>query len=66
MSRFLLLDVGAGTLDVLYYDDRSSLAYKAVVRSPVLYMPEKVQDITGNILVTGVEMGGGALPNVLS
>ncbi|MGA2400914.1 MAG: DUF1786 family protein [Syntrophobacteraceae bacterium] len=66
MSRFLLLDVGAGTLDVLFYDDRSGLHYKAVVRSPVLYLAERAESIAGNLLITGVEMGGGALLDVLS
>ena len=66
MSRFLLLDVGAGTLDILFYDSRTGLNYKAVVRSPVLCAPEHVQNMTGDLLVTGVEMGGGALLEVLS
>jgi uncharacterized protein (DUF1786 family) len=66
MSIFLLLDVGAGTLDVLFYDDLSGLHYKAVVKSPVLYLAERAQSISGNLLITGVEMGGGALLEVLS
>ncbi|MGC9964637.1 MAG: DUF1786 family protein [Syntrophobacteraceae bacterium] len=66
MSRFLLLDVGAGTLDVLFWDDQSGQHYKAVVRSPVLYIAERAGSISGNMLVTGVEMGGGALLDVLS
>lgn len=66
MSRFLLLDVGAGTLDVLFYDDLSGLHYKAVVRSPVLYLPERARSAEGNLLVTGVEMGGGDLLDALS
>lgn len=66
MSRFLLLDVGAGTLDVLFFDDTSGLHYKAVVRSPVLYTAERAQSIAGNLLITGVEMGGGSLLDVLS
>ncbi len=66
MSRFLLLDVGAGTLDILFYDGRTGHNYKAVVRSPVLCAPEQAQTITGDLLVTGVEMGGGALLEVLS
>ena len=57
MSRFLLLDVGAGTLDVLYWDDQSGQHYKAVVRSPVLTIAERAGSIGGNLLVTGVEMG---------
>jgi uncharacterized protein (DUF1786 family) len=66
MSRFLLLDVGAGTLDVLYWDDQSGQHYKAVVRSPVLYTAERARDLSGKLLITGVEMGGGALLGVLS
>ncbi len=66
MSRFLLLDVGAGTLDILYFDSETGIHYKAVVRSPVLCAAEQAQNISGDILVTGVEMGGGALLEVLS
>jgi len=66
MSRFLLLDVGAGTLDVLFYDDLSGVHYKAAVRSPVLYLAEQAQSISGNLLITGVEMGGGSFLDVLS
>ncbi|MDR3553111.1 MAG: DUF1786 family protein [Syntrophobacteraceae bacterium] len=66
MSRFLLLDVGAGTLDVLFYDSDTGLNYKAVVRSPVLCAAEQARNISGDLLVTGVEMGGGALLEVLS
>ncbi len=60
------MDVGAGTLDVLFWDDLSGLHYKAVVRSPVLYLPERAESMRGNLLITGVEMGGGALLDVLS
>ena len=35
MGRYLLLDIGAGTLDMLCYDTDQDLHYKAVVRSPV-------------------------------
>ena len=33
MSRFLMVDIGAGTMDVLWYDSRIDLHYKAVVGS---------------------------------
>jgi uncharacterized protein (DUF1786 family) len=59
MSRFLLIDIGAGTMDVLYYDTETDLHYKAVVKSPVRYVAERAAEITGDLLVTGVEMGGG-------
>jgi uncharacterized protein (DUF1786 family) len=66
MNRFLMLDIGAGTLDVLYYEAKSSLHYKAVVRSPVLTVAEKAEATRGNLLVKGVEMGGGPISEVLA
>jgi len=65
MSRFLLLDIGAGTLDVLYYDRKAGLHYKAVVKSPVLYFAELAACLPGNMLITGNEMGGGLISRVL-
>ncbi len=32
--RFLMVDIGAGTMDVLWYDTEADLHYKAVVKSP--------------------------------
>ena len=58
MSRFLLLDIGAGTMDVLFYDDVSRKHFKAVVKSPVRTVAEKAAGLSGNLLVTGTEMGG--------
>lgn len=65
MSRFLMLDVGAGTLDILFYDDAEDLHYKAVVRSPVRTLAETAANISGNLLITGCEMGGGPITAVL-
>jgi uncharacterized protein (DUF1786 family) len=65
MKRFLMLDIGAGTLDVLYYDAESSLQYKAVVKSPTLTVSERADSLAGNLLVKGVEMGGGPITQVL-
>ncbi len=65
MSRFLLLDIGAGTMDVLYYDDRSDLHYKAVVRSPVRDLAEQIAGVPGNLVLTGGEMGGGPVSSIL-
>ena len=36
MSRFLMVDIGAGTMDVLWYDTNTDLHYKAVVKSPTI------------------------------
>ncbi len=65
MSKFLMLDIGAGTLDILYYDDESGPHYKAVVKSPVLTVAEKARRLPGNLLVQGTEMGGGPISEIL-
>jgi uncharacterized protein (DUF1786 family) len=65
MSKYLMLDIGAGTLDILYYDDESGLHYKAVVKSPVLTLAEKARGLPGNLLVCGSEMGGGPISEIL-
>ena len=65
MSRFLILDIGAGTMDVLYHDTESGLHYKAVAKSPVLYLAEKAACLPKNLLITGKEMGGGPISKVL-
>jgi uncharacterized protein (DUF1786 family) len=65
MNRFLMLDIGAGTLDVLYYNTKDDLHYKAVVRSPILTVQDKAESLPGNLLVTGREMGGGSLSEAL-
>ncbi|MBW2298308.1 MAG: pyruvate formate-lyase activating enzyme [Deltaproteobacteria bacterium] len=65
MSTYLLIDIGAGTMDILYWDDVSDLHYKAVVRSPVPYLADKIACTPGDILITGTEMGGGVVTQVL-
>ena len=65
MSRFLMIDVGAGTMDVLYYDTEADLHYKAVVKSPVRSLAEKASGLSGNLLVLGDEMGGGPITQIL-
>jgi uncharacterized protein (DUF1786 family) len=65
MSRLLMIDIGAGTMDVLFYDTQSDLHYKAVVKSPIRYLAEKAMAVSGNLLVVGNEMGGGPITQVL-
>jgi uncharacterized protein (DUF1786 family) len=65
MAGFLILDIGAGTLDVLYYDTGSGLHFKAVARSPALTAADKAASLPGDLLVVGIEMGGGSLARVL-
>jgi uncharacterized protein (DUF1786 family) len=65
MSQILIIDIGAGTMDILYYDTHSGLHYKSVVKSPVAHIAERVAQIEGRILIVGKEMGGGAVSQVL-
>ena len=63
--KFLLVDIGAGTMDVLYVDDQSPNHFKAVVQSPVRTLAEKIAATAGDLVVVGCEMGGGAVSGVL-
>jgi len=65
MNRFLMIDVGAGTMDILYVDRESGGCYKAVVASPVRTIATDVEKTPGDLLVTGGEMGGGPVSQVL-
>lgn len=65
MGCYLMLDIGAGTLDLLYYDTDHGLHYKAVVRSPVRVVADDIRQTTGNLVVTGSEMGGGPVSQAL-
>jgi uncharacterized protein (DUF1786 family) len=65
MGRYLMLDIGAGTLDILYYDTGHDLHYKAVVRSPVRVLADEIRRTGGNLVVTGCEMGGGPVSQAL-
>jgi uncharacterized protein (DUF1786 family) len=65
MSRYLLIDIGAGTLDLLTYDDTSGEHFKAVVKSPVRTRADAIEKTPGNLVVSGVEMGGGRVSAVL-
>ena len=65
MGRFLIVDVGAGTVDLLCYDTDSNQHLKAVAKSPVKTLAEEAEGVSENLLVIGTEMGGGALSSVL-
>ena len=60
-----MIDIGAGTMDILSVDRRSDQHFKAVVRSPVQSIAEKAAHLSGNLLITGCEMGGGPITEVL-
>jgi len=65
MSRFLCVDIGAGTMDVLWFDTEALHHYKAVVVSPVRTIAERASQLQGDLVVTGCEMGGGPVTEVL-
>ncbi len=67
MAKYLLVDVGAGTQDILWFDDEISLHYKAVVKSPVRKVAEKAAALPQGepLFVSGGEMGGGPITAVL-
>ena len=65
MSKYLLVDIGAGTMDILYLNDDTGQQYKAVVASPVIEVANQLASTKGNIVLTGLEMGGGAVTRVL-
>jgi len=65
MSQFLMVDVGAGTVDILCYDMESNQHFKAVGKSPVRTLAEKAESLEGNLMIRGTEMGGGTLSSVL-
>ena len=65
MGRYLMLDIGAGTMDMLCFDTDQDLHYKAVVRSPVRVLADEIRRTRSNLVVTGVEMGGGPVSQAL-
>ena len=66
MSGILTVDIGAGTMDVLYFDVERFEHFKAVVRSPVAALAREVEATVGDLLIIGGEMGGGELDRLLS
>jgi uncharacterized protein (DUF1786 family) len=65
MKNILAIDIGAGTMDLLCYDPIEEMHYKAVVKSPVRTMAASIAATTGNLVVSGVEMGGGPVTETL-
>ena len=65
MSRFLCIDIGAGTMDMLWYDTDSLHHYKAVAVSPVRTVAARAAGLPGDLVVTGCEMGGGPITTFL-
>jgi len=60
----LMIDIGAGTMDVLWYDSDTGRRFKTVLRSPVWRMAEQAAG-HGDLVVVGGEMGGGPVTAAL-
>lgn len=65
MKNILTIDIGAGTMDVLCYVPAEQMHYKAVVQSPVRTTAAAIAATSGNLVVTGMEMGGGPVTAAL-
>ena len=61
MARWLMLDIGAGTLDLLVVDSEDGQSYKAVAKSPIRTVAEEIEATPGPLAVTGGEMGGAKI-----
>jgi len=64
-EQWLLIDVGAGTMDVLCLTPGQRLHTKAVVASPVRSLACRIEETPGDLVVLGGEMGGGPVTQVL-
>ncbi len=60
-----MIDIGAGTMDILWYDSHTNEHFKAVAPSPVRTIGEQILHTRGALVVTGVEMGGGPVSEAL-
>lgn len=65
MSRYLMIDVGAGTMDILCWDKTTGEHFKAVAMSPVRHIALEIEQVQGPLAVTGTEMGGGPVTEAL-
>lgn len=66
MTRFLAIDVGAGTLDVMFLDTAAEDQFKFVAKSPSRILADRIRDCRSRrILITGRQMGGGPLTGAI-
>lgn len=68
--KILSIDIGAGTEDVLLYDDSRTIenCIKMVLPSPTLIYANKIEELTSrkqNILIKGDIIGGGAVTSAI-
>jgi len=68
--KILAIDIGAGTEDLLLYDDSKTIenCIKMVLPSPTLIYANKIEELTSrkqNILIKGDIIGGGAVSSAI-
>lgn len=65
--KILAIDIGAGTQDILYYNDEKNLenSIKLVLPSPPVRIVQKIKNKKGNIYFDGDIMGGGKIKNTI-
>ncbi|MDL2270447.1 DUF1786 domain-containing protein [Methanobrevibacter sp. OttesenSCG-928-I08] len=63
--KILAIDIGTGTQDILYYNNKKELenSIKLVLPSPHIYISQKIDKIVNDIYFEGEIMGGGKLKN---
>ena len=61
---YLLIDVGAGTMDILCYDTKAEVHYKAVVQSPVRQLAQTIET-AGCLCCTVERIATGREPDAI-
>ncbi|MDI6811583.1 MAG: hypothetical protein QMD80_07975 [archaeon] len=61
--KILAIDIGAGTQDIMVYDEEKGFdnAYKLVLPSPTRIFAEEVWRTKEDVVIFGDTMGGGSL-----
>jgi uncharacterized protein (DUF1786 family) len=65
MAKFLCIDTGAGTQDILFFDSEKSEYFKIVAPSPTRILADIISKTDGDLFVSGYEMGGGPVTMAL-
>jgi uncharacterized protein (DUF1786 family) len=66
MARLLAIDVGASTLDAMFFDTDSGDQFKFVAKSPTRVLAERIMACRSRrILITGHQMGGGSVTEAI-
>lgn len=66
--KFLAIDVGTGTQDIMFYDDQDALenAIKMVLPSPTTIIARKIKKTDQDLFLNGETMGGGPINRAIN